>query len=141
MRHATRVAAAVLVSLVLGACQRAAPPPGNSGPPVTYSQAQLNRPLPEPLPRVVARVHGQEIGLRNLALLVVESIELGKVPPERRNALYREGLDKLIQREGLFQEAQARGVSADPLQVQRSYDQLRGHYPDDAAWQAFLKSR
>src|SRR4029450_4585269 len=101
MRHATRVAAAVLVSLVLGACQRAAPPPGNSGPPVTYSQAQLNRPLPAPLPRA-ARVNGQEIRLPNLALLVVESIELGKVPPERRTALYREGLDKLIQREVLF---------------------------------------
>lgn len=41
----------------------------------------------------------------------------------------------------LLQEAVARGVQADDLQVQRAYDGMRGQHRDEAAWQAFLKSR
>lgn len=90
---------------------------------------------------VAGRVNGQDIPLRNVAIMVEESIELGRVSESRRNALYRDALEQLIRRELLLQEALARGVKADDLEVQRAYDRLRGHYKDEQAWREFLKSR
>ena len=40
-----------------------------------------------------------------------------------------------------LQEAQARNVKADDLEVQRTYDQMRGRHKDEQEWRAFLKSR
>ncbi len=99
------------------------------------------RPLPSPLPMVAARVNGEDIPVRNVAIMVEESIELGRVSESRRNALYREALEHLIRRELLLQEAQTRGVKADDLEVQRAYDQMRGRHKDEQAWRDFLKSR
>jgi hypothetical protein len=90
---------------------------------------------------VAARVNGEAIPIRNVAIMVQESIELGRVPEHRRNALYREALEQLIRRELLLQEAQARNVKADDLEVQRTYDQMRGRHKDEQAWLGFLKSR
>jgi hypothetical protein len=109
--------------------------------PTAAAEADPMRPLPSPFPPVAARVNGQEIPIRNVAIMVEESIELGRVSEARRNALYREALDQLIRRELLLQEAQARGVRADDLEVQRAYDQMRGRHRDEASWRAFLKSR
>jgi hypothetical protein len=99
------------------------------------------RPLPSPLPQVAARVNGEDIPIRNVAIMVEESIELGRVSESKRNELYRDALEQLIRREVLLQEAQARGVKADDLEVQRTYDQMRGHHKDEKAWRDFLKSR
>jgi hypothetical protein len=99
------------------------------------------RPLPSPLPPVAARVNGEDIPIRNVAIMVEESIELGRVLESKRNALYRDALEQLIRRELLLQEAQARGIKADDLEVQRTYDQMRGHHKDEQAWRDFLKSR
>jgi hypothetical protein len=90
---------------------------------------------------VAARVNGEDIPIRNVAIMVEESIELGRVSESRRSALYREALEHLIRRELLLQEAQARGVRADDLEVQRAYDQMRGRHKDEQAWRDFLKSR
>jgi SurA-like N-terminal domain len=116
-------------------------PPSPTPAPEAVTEAQKLRPLPSPLPLVAARVNGQEISIRNVAIRVHESIELGKVRDDRRNALFREALEEEVQRELLFQEAQKRGVTADTVAVQRAYDQLRGHYPKDEDWKAFLRSR
>ena len=129
----------LLLPLASVAC--AGGPPSPTPAPEAVTEAQKLRPLPSPLPLVAARVNGQAISIRNVAILVHESIELGKVTEARRNALFREALDEEIQRELLFQEAQKRGITADTLAVQRAYDRLRGHYPDDEEWTAFLKSR
>jgi peptidyl-prolyl cis-trans isomerase C len=134
-----RACAVWIVPLACAAC--AGGPPSPTPAPEAVTEAQKLRPLPSPLPLVAARVNGQEISIRNVAIRVHESIELGKVSESRRNALFREALDEEVQRELLFQEAQKRGITADTLAVQRAYDQLRGHYPDEAQWTAFLKSR
>jgi hypothetical protein len=119
---------------------------GGSGPaptptPAATSDAEMMRPLPSPLPMVAGRVNGQDIPIRHVAIMVEESIELGRVSESRRNALYREALDQLVKRELLLQEAEARGVTADPVAVQRAYDQLRGHYRNEEDWKGFLKGR
>jgi hypothetical protein len=129
----------LLLPLASAAC--AGGPPSPTPAPEAVTEVQKLRPLPSPLPLVAARVNGQEISIRNVAIRVHESIELGKVSESRRNALFREALEQEVQRELLFQEAQRRGLTADTLAVQRAYDQLRGHYPDDEKWKAFLRSR
>ncbi|MET0555119.1 MAG: hypothetical protein ABW221_18900 [Vicinamibacteria bacterium] len=134
-----RARAACILPLALAACSGGPPRPTPA--PEALTEAQKLRPLPSPLPLVAARVNGQEISIRNVAIRVHESIELGKVSESRRNALFREALDEEIRRELLFQEAQKRGITADTLAVQRAYDRLRGHYPGDTEWKAFLRSR
>ena len=129
----------LLLPLASAAC--AGGPPSATPAPEAVTEAQKLRPLPSPLPLVAARVNGQEISIRNVAIRVHESIELGKVSESRRNALFREALEQEVQRELLFQEAQKRGITADTLAVQRAYDQLRGHYPNPEEWKAFLRSR
>jgi hypothetical protein len=139
-----RARSTVVLSLPLLAmawgCSKDAPPSPTPAPPAT-TEADRMRPLPSPLPPVAGRVNGQDIPIRNVAIMVEESIELGKVSEARRNALYRDALDQLIRRELLLQEAQARGVKADDLEVQRTYDRMRGPHKDEEAWRTFLKSR
>lgn len=134
-----RASLASILAVACAAC--AAGPPSPTPAPEASTEAQKLRPLPSPLPLIAARVNGQEISIRNVAIRVHESIELGKVSETRRNALFREALDEEVQRELLYQEAQRRGVTADTLAVQRAYDELRGHYPKDEDWKAFLRSR
>lgn len=138
----TRVPAVLAFALLAaagGCTDKAAPSPTPA--PTATSDAEKLRPLPSPLPMIAGRVNGEDIPIRNVAIMVEESIELGKVDESRRNALYREALDQLVRREVLFQEAQARGVTVDPVQVQRAYDRMRGQHADEAAWKGFLKSR
>ncbi|HET9316958.1 MAG TPA: SurA N-terminal domain-containing protein [Vicinamibacteria bacterium] len=145
-----RACHALLVSLPLltgawgcagGAAPSPSPSPTAAAPASPAASADPNRPLPSPFPAVAARVNGEAIPIRNVAIMVQESIELGRVSESRRNALYRDALEQLIRRELLLQEAQARGVKADDLEVQRTYDQMRGHHKDEQAWRDFLKSR
>jgi hypothetical protein len=137
--RATLVLSLPLLASVSGCSRGAAPAPTPA--PSATREADKMRPLPSPLPAVAARVNGQDIPIRNVAIMVEESIELGKVDEARRNALYREALDQLIRRELLLQEAQARGLKADDLEVQRTYDRMRGPHKDEEAWRTFLKSR
>ena len=134
-----RARAVWIVLLPCVACTGGKPSPTPA--PEAVTEAQKLRPLPSPLPLVAARVNGQEISIRNVAIRVHESIELGKVSESRRNALFREALEEEVERELLFQEAQKRGITADTVEVQRAYDQLRGHYPDAEEWKGFLRSR
>ena len=138
-----RTPALALLPLLLlagwGCSSGSAPSPSPA--PSATSEADRMRPLPSPLPAIAGRVNGQDIPIRNVAIMVEESIELGKVDEERRNALYRDALDQLIRREVLLQEATARNVKADDLEVQRTYDRMRGQLRDEAAWINFLKSR
>ena len=142
----SRAAAAFATCFLLSAngCTRQGPPPPSPSPAAAASPTSTPdpmRPLPTPLPTVAARVNGQEIPIRNVAIMVVESIELGRASESRRNALYREALDQLIKREVLLQEAQARGVKADDLEVPKAYDRLRGQHRDETEWNGFLKDR
>jgi hypothetical protein len=132
----------LLLAVAVGCSRDAAspPPPTTTVAPVA-TPADLMRPLPSPLPMVAGRVNGQDIPIRNVAIMVEESIQMGRLEEKRRNELYRLALDQLIRREVLLQEAGARGVKADDLQVQRTYDGMRGQHRDEAAWKEFLKTR
>jgi hypothetical protein len=133
----SRVAAVALLA-ILPACSRPASGPNGSASPSVA--ADLDRPLPSPLPDVVARVNGQPIDIRQI--LPLAKVELDKVSvPDRdrlKAGIVRRALQKYVDRELLLQEALARGVHVDSREVDWAYDQMRREHSDDAKWAEFL---
>jgi hypothetical protein len=132
---ATRAALAILV-LLPAACSRepsAAPSPSSVA-------ADPSRPLPSPLPDVVARVNGQPIRIHQI--LPMAKAELDRVSVADRDRkkpeALRHALQRYVDRELLLQEALARGVEADSREVDWAYDQMRREHADEAAWEEFL---
>ncbi|HUL76739.1 MAG TPA: SurA N-terminal domain-containing protein [Vicinamibacteria bacterium] len=135
---------AVLLALVLAACSRPAaapaPSPAAPSPPASVAAADPGRPLPSPLPEIVARVNGQPIRLRQI--LPMTKASLGRLPAGERESwapeTLRSALQQYVDRELLLQEALARGVKADAREVDWAYDQLRREHPDEQGWSDFL---
>jgi peptidyl-prolyl cis-trans isomerase C len=137
---ATPVARVLLPAAILAALAGCSRPAG--GPAASPSAAALDpaRPLPSPVPDVVARVNGEPIRLHQV--LPMAKAELDRVPAaqrdEKKPELVRRALQQYIDRELLLQEALARGIEADTAAVEWDYDQLRGEHPDESAWRDFL---
>lgn len=132
---ATRAALTLLV-LLPAACSRgpsAAPSPSSAA-------VDTFRPLPSPVPDVVARVNGQPIRIHQI--LPMAKAELDRVSvaerDRRKPEVLRHALQRYVDRELLLQEALARGVEADSREVDWAYDQMRREHADEAAWEEFL---
>ena len=129
-------AAVTLLALSLAACSRPGPSPSGAA-------SDPARPLPSPVPEVVARVNGRPIRIQQI--LAMAKAELDRVPvaerEKRKPEVVRGALDRYIDRELLLQEALARGVQADKQEVDWTYDQMRSEHPDDASWTEFLKGQ
>jgi hypothetical protein len=127
-------AAVTILGLLLGACSGApapSPSPANTDP---------GRPLPSPVPEVVARVNGQPIRIGQI--LPIAKSELDRVSEADRDRkkpeVLRRALEQYVDRELVLQEALARGVRADSRQVDWAYDQMRREHADEKAWEEFL---
>ncbi len=136
MPVARALAPAVLV-LALAGCSRPA-----GGPDASPSAATLDpaRPLPSPVPDVVARVNGQPIRIHQIlpmAKAELDRVSIAERDKKKPEAL-RHALQQYVDRELLLQEALARGIAADSAQVDWAYDQLRREHPDEGAWRDFL---
>jgi peptidyl-prolyl cis-trans isomerase C len=141
-RHAI---AAVLAATL--ACSRGpSPAPAASGSPspspspsaASTPAADANRPLPQPLPDVAARVNGHDIPVRTVSSIVEPALQAGRLPHDRRPAAYRQALDQLVMRELVMQEAQARKIAPDESTVERDYRQTRSQFKSDKEWKSFL---
>jgi len=131
-----RAALPAVLVLALAGCSRPA-----GGPAASRSDAlDPARPLPSPVPDVVARVNGEPI--RIYQILPMAKAELDRVSvaqrDEKKPEVVRHALQQYIDRELLLQEALARGVKADSADVDWNYDQMRREHPDEAAWRDFL---
>jgi hypothetical protein len=124
----------------LGACLVACGGGGAAAVKATPSPSDPNRPLPSPVPEIVARVNGQPVSIRQVLPMAVADLE--RVPEAEKDRakprVVREALRKYVDRELLLQEALARGVQADRRDVQWSYDQFRQLHADAGAWREFL---
>jgi hypothetical protein len=127
----------VFAALALAACSRPA-----GGPAAAASPASVDpgRPLPSPIPEVVARVNGEPIRIHQI--LPMAKAELDRVSVADREGkapeVLRRALQRYVDRELLLQEALARGVAADSRDVEWAYDQMRREHADEAAWEEFL---
>ncbi len=140
-----RLAVLVLVSIV-GCARGPSPSPSPSVAPTPSTapsvaagpEAEANRPLPQPLPEVAARVNGHAIATKTISALVEPGLQSGNVPPDRRPAAYRQALDQLVSRELVMEEAQARKIAPDETAVARDYKQARDQFKSDQDWARFL---
>jgi hypothetical protein len=116
-----------------------------SSPPTPYpsDEASLSRPLPKPVPDVVAFVNGQPIRVEQVLPMAKKELDGNKLEDieKKKPAALRRALLKYVDRELLVQEAIARGISADARKVDWAYDQLRREYPDDAKWKEHLRDQ
>lgn len=127
----------VLVALALASCSRPAGGPGGSA---TPGPAELARPLPSPVPDVVARVNGRSVRIHQILALAKAELDRMSVAERdgRKPEALRRALEKYVDRELLLQEALARGVEADSREVEWAFDQMRRERRDEREWKEFL---
>ena len=125
------------LALALSACSR---PGGGPSASVSPSPADPGRPLPSPVPEVVARVKGRAIRIQQILPLAKAELDRLAVAEraKRKPVVLRNALQQYVDRELLVQEALVRGVQADTRAVDWAYDQLRREHGDEAAWNTFL---
>jgi len=125
------------VALALAACSRPAGGPASSPSPAALDPG---RPLPSPVPEVVARVNGQPIRIHQILPMAKAELDRFSVADRERvkAGVLRRALQQYVDRELLLQEALARGVAADTRQLDWAYDQMRREHGDEAAWEEFL---
>lgn len=135
-------AAIVLVPLVVAGCSRPAGDPSPSASPAPDT-ADLERPLPSPVPDVVARVNGVAISLSQILPMAKAALDRVSVAERDKNmpGILRHALHAYVDRELLMQEALARGVEADSRELERAYDQMHLEHLDEAEWTEFLADR
>jgi peptidyl-prolyl cis-trans isomerase C len=123
------VPALALLTLLLPACSREAKPP-------EARSSDPARPLPSPLPDVVARVNGQAIHLKSILPLAKAELKLSR-DEEKVDALprvLRSALERYIGRELMLQEAMRRGLQGDDASVEQAYNEVRLRHPDEQDW-------
>ena len=115
-----------------------APPPGAAPP-----QAPAAKPVPAEIPDVVARVNGEDVKKAELDMAVksLEDRARSAVPPEQRDAVYRQVLDRIVGFHLLVQEAKARKVIAPPWEVDGQLEQIRKQFPSEDAFKQMLQAR
>jgi hypothetical protein len=137
-------ARAVLPLLLLAACSGSPARQASSDAAATAAPTpDLARPLPLPLPDVVARVNGQPVLIGQILPIAKSTLDKwqGAEREQHKPEALRGALDRFIDRELLLQEALARGIQADTRQVEWSYDQARSGHKDDDEWTAYLVVR
>jgi len=127
----------VFAALSLAACSRPAGGPAASASPASVDPG---RPLPSPIPEVVARVNGEPIRIHQILPMAKAELDRVSVADRERKKpeVLRHALQRYVDRELLLQEALARGVTADARQVDWAYDQMRRDHPGDREWTDFL---
>ena len=129
MRSLSAAAALLLVGTLASACRK----PAAAAEQTPAAQAQPAKPVPETLPDVVARVNGEDVTRKEFEKLIAQ-LEMnagGKVPPDRRNEIYRSTLDRLVDMKLMSQEAKARGIQGDEQLVAGQMQSIRGRFPTE----------
>ena len=131
--HAGSVAVAAL-ALALSACSR-----GAGGPAPSPSSTDPSRPLPSPLPDIVARINGQPVHFMSIVPLAKPTLDQAQDREKARPVVLRAALDRYIGRELLYQEAVSRGLKTSDASIEQAYNQARLQHPDEQDWEDTLK--
>lgn len=114
-----------------------------AGAPGVPGAAASAKPVPAQLPEVVARVNGQDVKKSELEMAVktLEDRAGRGVPPEQRDTVYRQVLDRIIGFHLLVQEAKTRNMVAPPWEVDGQIAELKKQFPTEEQFQQMLKTR
>ena len=111
--------------------------------PDAAAQSQPAKPVPETLPDVVARVNGEAVTKTDFEKFIAQmEMNAGSpIPPDRRNEIYRNALDRLVDMKLLTQEAKSRGVKGDEQQVAAQIQNIRGRFPSEEEFNKALAAQ
>jgi peptidyl-prolyl cis-trans isomerase C len=101
------------------------------------------KPVAAELPDVVATVNGEKIGREEFQLAIrnMESQAGGAVPPEQRDMVYRQVLDRIIGYKLLVQETRTRKIVAPPWDVDQRMAQIKAQFPSEQAFTQLMQQR
>lgn len=101
------------------------------------------KPVPAQLPDVVAKVNGESVQRSELemAIQTLESRAQSSVPPDQRDTVFRQVIDRIVGFHLLVQEAKTRKAVAPPWQVDAQVDQLKKQFPSEEAFNKMLQTR
>ncbi len=107
------------------------------------SPAPDAKPVPLELPAVVARVNDEDVGQEEFERAVkdIEARGGGPVPPDMRDTVYRQVLERLVSYRLLAQESQVRQIAVTDAEVQQRLAQIRLQYLTEEAFQQALTER
>jgi parvulin-like peptidyl-prolyl isomerase len=139
----TRLVLILIAVAVVAACKKApaeAPKPAGAAASTT---AAAVKPVPAQLPEIVARVNGSSIdrGEFERAVKTVEGQAGGPVPPDRRDAIYRQLLDQLVALRLLSQDSAALKITVPDADVDSRIAEIKKQFPDEPAFTAALAQR
>ena len=145
----TRIAIALIAVALLAGCKKnpaEAPKPAGTPAPAgtaTGHAAAAVKPVPAILPDVIARVNGKAIdrGEFERAVKSLEAQAGGPVPPDRRDAIYRQLVDQLVALRLLSQESVAKKVAVPDAEIDGRVAQVKGQFPNEQAFTAALAER
>jgi len=117
-------------------------PPDTLGPTGQPVEAPV-KPVPAVLPKVVAKVNGEEIqGWElNTALKQAEASAGGPVPADKRDVVLRGILDELVTYHMLAQEARGRKIEVSDGEVDAEMAKIRQSFPTEDAYKQALLQR
>ncbi|MCX6539161.1 MAG: peptidylprolyl isomerase [Acidobacteria bacterium] len=146
MKRSLAVLAVVVFCATTAACgkkEAAKPPAAPARSPATTAPEGAAKPVPAQLPDVVAKVNGEDVTRAELDMAVrtLEQRARNTVPPEQRDAVYRQVLDRIIGFHLLAQEARSRKIVAAPWDVDKQLGDLKKQFPNEAAFNQMLQAR
>lgn len=121
----------------------AAPAASPAAAPATGATAPAVKPVPAQLPDVVAKVNDETVSRTELEMAVrtLEQRAQAPLPPEQRDAVFRQVLDRIIGFHLLAQEARTRKVVAPPWEVDKQLGEIKKQFPSEAAFAQMLQTR
>ena len=101
------------------------------------------KPVPAQLPDVVARVNGEAVTKSDLeAMLHTMEMQAGQpIPPDRRDEIVRNSLDRLVAYRLLLQESQNRKVIVSDNEIDAKVQEFRKQFQSDDAFKQALAQR
>ena len=139
-RPLSAAVALLLVGSLASACRK---PAAGAEQTVEAAQAQPPKPVPQTLPDVLARVNGEEVTKKEFEKLIsqLEMNAGGPVPADRRDEIYRNALDRLVNLKLLAQEVKTRGLPGDEQMVAGQMQSIRERFPSEEEFKKALAAQ
>lgn len=138
------VVALVMISTVASACRKSVASAENkTAAPAAQEPQQPPKPVPQTLPDVICRVNGEEVTKGEFEKFI-EQIERnagGPVPADRRDEIYRNAIDGLVNVTLLSQEVKARGLKGDEQLVAEEIKKIRSRFPTEEEFNKALAAQ
>jgi peptidyl-prolyl cis-trans isomerase C len=132
------------VSISASACRKpAAADTKTAAAQPTAAAEDPDKPVPETLPDVLARVDGEAITKAEFEQHITQmEVNAGQqVPKAQRNEIYRKALDQLINIKVLKKEVRSRKLDADETAVNDQIQKIRQQFPSEEEYKKALASR